>query len=246
MTQPMILPYWADVNTALGGVVYYREADDPELLTKAKTDINLIYPNTNLELDWLFIITWDDVAFFGSEPPSEDCEGSNKRNTYQAILATDGAYSFATFYYNEITWTTGTMSGANGCDGLGGSAAKAGFDFGDQETFYEVAGSCTDEVINITQSTNVGQPGKWVFKIDKQSDLPSTTTKAPSTEPAATCNVDCSLQMYHPDPESCESFYQCSNGVPYFQPCPTGLVFNPNINVCDWPHNHHCSDPPGC
>ncbi|MGH3670543.1 MAG: chitin binding peritrophin-A domain-containing protein [Pseudonocardiaceae bacterium] len=32
------------------------------------------------------------------------------------------------------------------------------------------------------------------------------------------------------------SFYQVADGVPYFQPCPSGLVFNPLLNVCDWPH----------
>ena len=33
------------------------------------------------------------------------------------------------------------------------------------------------------------------------------------------------------------SFYQVANGVPVLQPCPAGLVFNPLLNVCDWPRD---------
>lgn len=42
---------------------------------------------------------------------------------------------------------------------------------------------------------------------------------------------------YFANPRERDSFCQCSNGVPIYQPCPTGLAFNPNLNVCDWPEN---------
>lgn len=56
--------------------------------------------------------------------------------------------------------------------------------------------------------------------------------------------VDCSTgQVYIPDPTSCNRFYQCSNGTPYLFDCPSGLVFNPNMNVCDYPTSYNCDDP---
>ena len=37
------------------------------------------------------------------------------------------------------------------------------------------------------------------------------------------------------NPESASSFYQFSSGTPYNQSCPAGLIFNPTLQVCDWP-----------
>lgn len=42
-------------------------------------------------------------------------------------------------------------------------------------------------------------------------------------------------------PDDCNTFYQCSNGLRYQKTCPDGLVFNPDMAVCDWPYNV-----PGC
>jgi len=55
-----------------------------------------------------------------------------------------------------------------------------------------------------------------------------------------TCTKPSDEPEYYPNPTDPSSFYQCSNGVPYLQPCPAGLVFNPTVNpgpVCDWPSN---------
>ncbi|XP_076822021.1 uncharacterized protein LOC143468590 [Clavelina lepadiformis] len=38
-------------------------------------------------------------------------------------------------------------------------------------------------------------------------------------------------------PDDCSHYYQCSNGYLCTMPCPDGLVFNPEIKVCDWPWN---------
>lgn len=42
------------------------------------------------------------------------------------------------------------------------------------------------------------------------------------------------------DPESRGHFYEVSNGVPYRQACPEGLVFDPRVTpgpVCVWPRD---------
>ena len=42
----------------------------------------------------------------------------------------------------------------------------------------------------------------------------------------------------------CNAFYQCSNGIWWDkQFCPDGLLFNPEISVCDWPENVECKEP---
>ena len=39
------------------------------------------------------------------------------------------------------------------------------------------------------------------------------------------------------DPNDFSNFYQCDNGITYWKHCPEGLLFNPDLNVCDWPTN---------
>ncbi len=58
-----------------------------------------------------------------------------------------------------IQWTTGEASG--------GTAAQVGFNAGDGTRFSIVPSSRTDAVINITQSSNVGVPGMWVYQVDE-------------------------------------------------------------------------------
>ena len=37
------------------------------------------------------------------------------------------------------------------------------------------------------------------------------------------------------DPENASHFYKFSNGAAYNQSCPSGLIFNPTLQVCDHP-----------
>ena len=71
---------------------------------------------------------------------------------------------------------------------------------------------------------------------------PAVTGLRPAQDP---CDVTCGpSDDYVANPYDCGSFYQCSNGVPYLQQCPSGLVFNPNVQpgpVCDWPANYQCT-----
>ena len=86
-------------------------------------------------------------------------------NTYQCILATNGADSYAIFLYADglIQWTTGDANG--GSNGTGGTPAKAGFNAGNGINYTTVPGSQTSEIINITSTSNVQVSGMWVFKI---------------------------------------------------------------------------------
>lgn len=165
----MIIPFLADVDTRNGGYVYYRETSDVKVLEKAAKDINLGFPHLNdINLDWAFIATWQDVRFFGA---TASCGGNTKRNTFQTILATDDrSRSFVIILYNSVTWTTSPAFNGN-CYGLGASA-KAGFDYGDRFTFYDIGGTCTNSILNILNTTNVDEPGKFVFRVDNGLQSP--------------------------------------------------------------------------
>ncbi|XP_028597597.2 alpha-tectorin-like, partial [Podarcis muralis] len=156
--KAFVAPYWADANIILGGHVYYRQTQKPELLRNVTRDINNYFPEISFTATWLFIATWDRVAYFGSL--------SSKVNTFQAILCTDGHVSFMMLNYADIQWTTGAASQGNPRTGLGGIPAQAGFNSGDDKNYYNIPSSRTPQVINITKTSNVDVPGRWVFQVD--------------------------------------------------------------------------------
>ncbi|XP_078360269.1 sushi domain-containing protein 2-like isoform X2 [Oculina patagonica] len=157
----LVAPFWADVDTGNGGDVFYRETTDPNLLQQATDDVKAAYVDQRkFKATWLLIATWYEVAFYGASGGY-----TNRRNTFQAVLITNGRHSFVIFNYNKITWTTGTASGGDDA-GLGGSPAQAGFNAGDGIRYFNIPGSATDQVIDIPKKSNVGKPGRWMFRID--------------------------------------------------------------------------------
>nr|XP_034195423.1 peritrophin-1-like [Osmia lignaria] len=43
-----------------------------------------------------------------------------------------------------------------------------------------------------------------------------------------------------PNPDNCQTFYLCNDGIPYLMQCPGGLDFNPKERVCDLPEQANC------
>ncbi len=138
--QPMIAPFWADVDTRCGtcGGVYVAS------------------PNADTA-----VVTWDNVGYYNSH--------SNLLNTFQLVLrnrADTGAGNFdVEFRYGSLQWTTGDASGGSG--GLGGTPAQAGFDAGDRTNYFTLPGSRTASVLNLQYSSNVSPAvaGLWSFAV---------------------------------------------------------------------------------
>ncbi|NWR80797.1 SNED1 protein, partial [Centropus unirufus] len=157
----VVAAFWADVDNRRAGDVYYRESTEQPILERASRDIVQYFPEfpesgaQKLPLFfWLFLT----FSFFPS---------LLQVNTFQIVLITDGKLSFTIFNYESITWTTG-MHASSGGDfaGLGGIAAQAGFNAGDGKRYFNIPGSRTDDIADVEMTTNVGIPGRWVFRID--------------------------------------------------------------------------------
>ena len=84
-------------------------------------------------------------------------------NTFQCVLASSESESFAIFLYADLQWTTGDLS--SGTDGLGGTEALAGINAGDGINHVTIPGSRTSRILNLVSTSNVGDPGVWMFKI---------------------------------------------------------------------------------
>lgn len=157
----VVAPFWADVDNRRAGRVFYRESLDPSILRRASSDVKTYFSEfPNFNATWVLISTWHRVTFFGGS-------SLTPVNTFQVVLITDGELSFTIFQYNNITWTTGMHASSGGnLAGLGGIAAQAGFNAGDGKRYFNIPGSRTADVVNVEGTTNVGYPGRWVFRID--------------------------------------------------------------------------------
>lgn len=70
----------------------------------------------------------------------------------------------------------------------------AGFDAGDGKHRFEISGSCTDFIINITSESNCNRPGVFIFEIDDfqvfSTTKPQPTTTRPATKSPETVKAE--------------------------------------------------------
>lgn len=80
-------------------------------------------------------------------------------------MVTDGLQSFAINNYldNGINWCSFEVDGLG--NGRTGFSAQAGFNDGHGINNFFVPGSGTQDIINISSTSNVGIPGKWIFRL---------------------------------------------------------------------------------
>nr|UEK51574.1 Cht10-like protein [Parasacculina yatsui] len=50
----------------------------------------------------------------------------------------------------------------------------------------------------------------------------------------------CQLGHRKSDPSDCGSYMECVHGVYIQRPCPSGLHYDPDLGICNWPHQVNC------
>ena len=80
-------------------------------------------------------------------------------NTFQCILASSQSESFVIFQYDDIQWTSSS------------GAALAGINVGDGVNHVTIPGSRTSSILDIEETSNVGVPGVWIFRVDRGNNL---------------------------------------------------------------------------
>uniref|UniRef100_UPI001B7F9BA9 nidogen-like domain-containing protein n=1 Tax=Desulfomicrobium escambiense TaxID=29503 RepID=UPI001B7F9BA9 len=149
-SNPMIAPFFADVDTT-GGAVTPTPGG-------TSTGSNLVWYDFD-QANGVITITWDDTGYFGSN--------TDKLNAFQLRIFDQGGGNFSfEFRYENIDWTTGDASG--GTDGLGGTVARAGWTAGDGENFYELPQSGDQSAIlglEGTSNPSTTSDGNWVFNV---------------------------------------------------------------------------------
>ncbi|KAM3921580.1 sushi, nidogen and EGF-like domain-containing protein 1 [Leptodactylus fuscus] len=151
-SNPFLAPFWTDINNAVSGDIYYRQSNDPSLLSQATSDIRSYFSIPSFSATLVFVATWDRVAFIGSS------SSSSAVNTFQAVLSSNGSLTFIMFNYKTILWPSDTASK--------GRLVLAGVNSGYNTGYCKIPGSLLASIINITTTSNVYVPGRWVFRVD--------------------------------------------------------------------------------
>ena len=73
-------------------------------------------------------------------------------------MVSDGLQSFVFFHYAD-----GMISGDI-------NRVEVGYDAGDYISYYNVPGSRTADIVNITRTSNVGIGGIWAFRLDEEEN----------------------------------------------------------------------------
>jgi MYXO-CTERM domain-containing protein len=141
-TQPMIVPYWADVDTRGG--------------PGGGADNTVFW---HLEPGRM-LITWHNVGYFSSH--------DELKMDFQLVVTREPSATFGDFdvefRYSRCEWESGDASG--GTAGFGGTPAQAGFDAGNGVDFVELPGSRVPGIAPLLcRSSNVGEPGVWRFGV---------------------------------------------------------------------------------
>ena len=69
------------------------------------------------------------------------------------MLATNAIKTVAVFIYDDIQWEYET---------------QIGFNFGDGENFLTISQTFLDQVLNISELTNIGNPGVFIYRLDSK------------------------------------------------------------------------------
>ncbi|KAK6191563.1 hypothetical protein SNE40_003218 [Patella caerulea] len=151
----IIAVYLSDVDTRSAGSVFYRETNEVALLQRAALDVQAHFTGQEaFEPKSLFIVTWHKVGAYK--------QTSDKLNSFQVVIASDGRDSFAIFQYldNGMEWLTGEGKTS---PSLPDVPAQAGFDSGERQRFVKLPNSGT--TTSYVNDTNVNIPGAWMFHI---------------------------------------------------------------------------------
>ncbi|XP_044872455.1 nidogen-2 isoform X1 [Mauremys mutica] len=175
---PAIAPFLSDIDTSGGrGKIYYREDQSTEVLGQAAGLIHAGFPSAAAAAFapiHAFIATWENVGAY--EEVSRNSEPSKKRNTFQAVLASDDSDTYALFLYPDDGLQFFGTRPKESYNVQLELPARVGFSRGEtdylkREGPYYTLTSSEQSVKNLYQTSNSGIPGVWAFHIGSTSPL---------------------------------------------------------------------------
>ncbi|KAA0707379.1 Nidogen-1 [Triplophysa tibetana] len=182
--------------------VYFRQDRSPDVLRRAAGHISRAFPSDDeIEPLHLLIVTWDHVTPQGATGRGDEIQ--NMRNTFQLVVANMESASYAILLYPEegLQFVSTPVADEH-------RLAQVGFNEGlisswlgwsyTQGSYYQITDESEESVRALTQKTNSGTRGVWVYEIGTSplfssitpgvitsEEMTETETTAPVTETSA-------------------------------------------------------------
>ncbi|KAI7796846.1 sushi, nidogen and EGF-like domain-containing protein 1 [Triplophysa rosa] len=146
--EDIIAPLWTDIDISQNGVISYQQYTEGVVLAKATQDINLYFPDLSFNATWVFVATWDRVAYFYH---------TGTESSFQVVLISDGNLSFVLMNYGDIAVTPNIV--------------QAGYDTVNSARYFVIPDSSDGSSIpSLKNSSNVNVPGRWVFRVESEEE----------------------------------------------------------------------------
>lgn len=166
----MIAAFLGDLDNSDGvGQVYLRQDSAPDILLKTAQHISEAFPHDDeIEPTHVIIITWENMAASGS--PGRVGGEDTKRNTFQLVIASMASASYAIMFYpKDGVQYVSTLLG-NEIEpihaGFNQGLVKGWFSWSvSPGTYYRITTEDESSVRELTEKTNSGRKGVWVFEI---------------------------------------------------------------------------------
>ncbi|XP_077065364.1 alpha-tectorin-like isoform X1 [Siphateles boraxobius] len=141
--KDLIAPFWTDIDNRWNGVISYQQYTSGSVLTQATQDINQYFSDLTFSASWVFVATWDRVAYYSN---------SGTETSFQVVLISNGHLSFVVINYGAIAPTQRYV--------------QAGYDTIDSSHHFSITGSLQNDITSLPYSSNVNVPGRWAFRTD--------------------------------------------------------------------------------
>uniref|UniRef100_A0A3B4D523 NIDO domain-containing protein n=1 Tax=Pygocentrus nattereri TaxID=42514 RepID=A0A3B4D523_PYGNA len=146
--RDIIAPLWTDIDNRGAGTISYNQYSNGNVLSQATRDINQHFPQFIFTASWVFVATWDKVAYYSYSGTV----------TFQVVLVSDSENrSYVLMNYGSIPPSPQVW--------------MAGYKTENNTYNFTIQASNTS---SLSSTTNVGIPGRWVFRVDGTASAPST------------------------------------------------------------------------
>lgn len=195
---PSISPFYSNIDTTNvdgSSKISYYQSTDSNLLNRASSVIRGAFSDaTDFRAKALFVVTYSKVPMWRGESRSH----SNEFNTFQVAIISNDEESYVEFLYPQggLQW----VKAETGDSGLPDIRARAGFIASDGR-YIGLKGSGTDRVRHLSETSNYGQPGRWLYRVGKLAEgenveEPDNVSHQEETVQALTCATGGRLQCH--------------------------------------------------
>lgn len=152
-----IAPFYTNIDTTNSDSstsISYYQTQNPDKLQDASA---LIQNSFSDAIDFLatnlLIVTWKNVGYYNMK--------NDLKNTFQVVLICSDEESYVQFLYpnDGLNWIQADM----GPSGLPDIRAQVGF-ISEDGRFFNVNGSGSENIRHLTDKSNYGDPGVWLFR----------------------------------------------------------------------------------